>query len=448
MAFTEYITNGFLNILDQSVSGGGPITITGVQVGSGYPTGGDNPQNFTGLKNSVQMLKAITSPSNLSGITSINDLVLYQSTVRFQVSSADAPKTYQLNEYGVWASVGAQAPVLIQYASTLGPTGDTITPTGAGVPVIRQKASIVGYSQQATTTTSLSLTNTVDLHAGTHLDNGVDPLPVATTTRTGSLPRISGNPLDTLHGDLSWSSPFATGFLQMTLATTAPNGWLLCQGQAVNRVTYSALFGIIGTSYGAGDGSTTFNLPDLRSRMPLGAGQGTGLTNRPLNSRGGEETHVLSIAELAVHNHGISDPGHTHGIAQSVHSHGLSDPGHAHTISDPGHAHGVYDPTHTHQYIYGNLSPTQGLTSSGPPPWYNNFQGTTIAAATGIGIYGSGTGIGIHTATTGLGVTAVNANIAPSTNLAGTGVSTVNQGSSAGHNTMPPYVAINFLVKT
>jgi len=58
---------------------------------------------------------------------------------------------------------------------------------------------------------------------------------------------------------------------------SAPIGWLLCQGQAVNRTTYSSLFAILGTAYGSGDGSTTFNLPNLQQRFPLGkASSGTG----------------------------------------------------------------------------------------------------------------------------------------------------------------------------
>lgn len=85
--------------------------------------------------------------------------------------------------------------------------------------------------------------------------------------------------------------------------TLAPDGWLLCNGQAVSRTTYDDLFGVIGTSYGAGDGSTTFNLPDMRGRAPIGAGQGTGLTNRVLASQTGAETHTLTEAQIPAHAH-------------------------------------------------------------------------------------------------------------------------------------------------
>lgn len=75
--------------------------------------------------------------------------------------------------------------------------------------------------------------------------------------------------------------------------STAPNGWLMCDGSAVSRTTYSKLFAVIGTTYGTGDGSTTFNLPDMRNRFPVGAG-----STYSLNSKGGENSHTLTINEL------------------------------------------------------------------------------------------------------------------------------------------------------
>ena len=82
--------------------------------------------------------------------------------------------------------------------------------------------------------------------------------------------------------------------------------WLMCDGTAISRQTYAELFSVVGTAYGTGDGSTTFNLPDLRGRVPLGAGTATGAagaTAHTLGQKGGEETHTLTIAELAAHDH-------------------------------------------------------------------------------------------------------------------------------------------------
>jgi microcystin-dependent protein len=71
----------------------------------------------------------------------------------------------------------------------------------------------------------------------------------------------------------------------------------------VSRATYANLFNAIGTTWGAGDGTTTFNVPDLRGRVPLSRGQGSGLTNRTLGSTGGAETHTLVTAEIPAHTH-------------------------------------------------------------------------------------------------------------------------------------------------
>ena len=87
--------------------------------------------------------------------------------------------------------------------------------------------------------------------------------------------------------------------------TTAPAGWLFCQGQAVSRTLYNELFEAIGTTYGAGDGNTTFNLPDLQGRIAVGVGNNetTGATNHTLGQKSGEETHLLNTNELPNHAH-------------------------------------------------------------------------------------------------------------------------------------------------
>lgn len=117
------------------------------------------------------------------------------------------------------------------------------------------------------------------------------------------------------------------GSVQAFAGSSAPNGWLLCDGTAVSRTTYSSLFSVVSTTFGVGNGSTTFNVPDLRGRVPMGAGTGTGLnasgtgaptgtaqTARTRGAWGGEETHLLSSAEIPAHSHPVSDAGHTHTI--------------------------------------------------------------------------------------------------------------------------------------
>jgi len=98
------------------------------------------------------------------------------------------------------------------------------------------------------------------------------------------------------------------------ISTNAPKGWLSCIGQEVSRETYSDLFSIIGTTYGVGNGSTTFNLPDLSGRVVVGRGSGSGLTSRSMGVKGGSETHTLTTGEIPSHTHTSNAVGNTVGL--------------------------------------------------------------------------------------------------------------------------------------
>ena len=94
------------------------------------------------------------------------------------------------------------------------------------------------------------------------------------------------------------------GVIQMFAGSTPPAGWLLCDGSAVSRTEYATLYAAIGDTWGAGDGSTTFNLPDLRGRAPIGAGTGSGLSARALGGKVGAETVTLGTSQIPAHTHG------------------------------------------------------------------------------------------------------------------------------------------------
>lgn len=125
-------------------------------------------------------------------------------------------------------------------------------------------------------------------------------------------------------GDGLLGVPNMIGVTANFAGTTAPVGWLLCFGQAVSRTTYAALFAVISTTFGVGDGSTTFNLPDLRGRVVAGkddmGGSSANRLTSPINGdnlgeAGGSQSHALVETELAAHTHTgttNSDGSHTH----------------------------------------------------------------------------------------------------------------------------------------
>jgi microcystin-dependent protein len=173
----------------------------------------------------------------------------------------------------------------------------------------------------------------------------------------------------------------SAGFTAPYAGSTAPAGWLKANGAAISRTAYAALFAAIGTVHGAGDGSTTFNIPDLRGEFVRGLDDGRGVdTGRVLGS--------AQAGQNLAHNHAITDP---------THNHGHSDPGHAHSIADPGHAHSYSDRTR---------NTASNLNNSGSTGYTNTVDvdlgRATAGAGTGIGIYGAGTGMTNVAAATGI----------------------------------------------
>jgi microcystin-dependent protein len=105
------------------------------------------------------------------------------------------------------------------------------------------------------------------------------------------------------------SEPFI-GEIKIVGFTFAPRGWADCDGQIVSISQNTALFSLLGVTYG-GDGTTTFALPDLRSRLPMHTGSGSGLSPRSQGARSGNESTTLSVSNLAAHSHSgtvISSP--------------------------------------------------------------------------------------------------------------------------------------------
>lgn len=141
---------------------------------------------------------------------------------------------------------------------------------------------------------------------------GANPSTLATTSKTlvGAINEVKS----TCNDVRNKCAP--AGSIEMYAGANAPSGWLKCDGSAVSRTTYAALFAAIGTTYGAGDGSTTFNLPNFNGRTPIGVGTSgtTGASSHALASKGGQETHTHTTGNFTLTTSHI--PSHTHVIAQ------------------------------------------------------------------------------------------------------------------------------------
>lgn len=180
------------------------------------------------------------------------------------------------NEADVSATASGGAGTIILYAVT---TAETFG-SASGPPV------------QETDTTTRSFTLKAN---GTPSGSGGEALsrPLATVQWDGT--KITG-----WQSLLTPQGAWMAGDLRCTARPAADPGWLSCDGAAVSRTTYASLFAAIGTAYGVGDGSTTFNVPDMRGRVPVGVdGAANRLTaNDALGNSGGEEKHTLIRAEL------------------------------------------------------------------------------------------------------------------------------------------------------
>ena len=142
---------------------------------------------------------------------------------------------------------------------------------------------------------------------------------------TLTLPSSDGNANDVLQSDGSGNLSFAalpqavpTGSVHLMATTTAPSGYLKCNGAVVSRTTYADLFAIVGTTWGAGDSATTFNVPDLRGEFVRGWDDSRGVDSSrgfasSQSGKNAQHNHTATATSTST----VSDPGHLHQVAYS-----------------------------------------------------------------------------------------------------------------------------------
>ena len=222
------------------------------------------------------------------------------------------------SEVATYLSVGAG----VTFSSWLSVAGDVTFSSSLSVSNSVTLSSRLSVASNVTMSSSLSVSDDVTLSSRLSAASDVtvsSSLSVSNRVVMSSTLSVANHVQLSSHLSVAGSADITGRVYQAThmlvppgsvvayISTSAPGGWLLCDGSNVSRTTYATLFSVIGTTFGVGDGSTTFTLPDMRGRVPVGSGSGAGLTARSLAATGGEETHTLTVPEIPAHTHSYTD---------------------------------------------------------------------------------------------------------------------------------------------
>lgn len=210
------------------------------------------------------------------------------------------------------------------------------------------------------------------------------------------------------------------GSITMFGGGTSPANWLICDGRSLDTTAYAALFAVL--QYVHGGSGTSFNLPNLQTRFPLGAG------SNPLGQSAGSFSVPIATANLPPHNHPASQDAHNHGITTGSHSH---------TLSTGGHSHAIHTGAHNHTVNNTIATSGSGLTNGGAS-WSLGTQTTSTAGDLG----GSTDAVGNLG-----GATDTAGNLGGSTDGRQPNVYTSNTGSGTPLSVTPPFIALNFIIR-
>jgi microcystin-dependent protein len=229
------------------------------------------------------------------------------------------------------------------------------------------------------------------------------------------------------------------GSLTAFAGSSAPTGWIVCDGSAVSRATYADLFAVIGITYGTGDGSTTFNLPNLGGRNIIGKGA-TPATDT-LGETGGAETHTLTTAQLASHTHSV-DPASFNASAASAgsHSHTVDPASFDATAASAGsHSHTSDDVYH---YDGGGTDLGVGNTAGSGDDSTGNAWKTSSRTTSSTGAHTHTVAVNVPSTTSSehTGHTHTVAVDVPNT-------TSTTAGSGSAHNILDPYIVLNYIIK-
>lgn len=233
----------------------------------------------------------------------------------------------------------------------------------------------------------------------------------------------------------------AAGTIESYSGSVIPSGYLLCDGRAVSRTTYATLFQAIGTTYGAGDGSTTFNLPNLSERVPVGKS-----SKYVLGSKGGSATNTLTVANLPAHSHTLSAKGTVSSVFTGSSVTTSSNGSHTHTYSGTTSSAGSHSHTTYHRGYYN-----MNRTWEGDSFKMSYYEKMTEDAEEKFG-YTDTTGAHTHTysgttSSSGGHTHTLSAKGTVSSTFTGSSVTTSSTGSGTSFSNMQPYVVMNYIIK-